>query len=198
MTSPPPDARPRLATLPEIHAAIWRELARAPLDRHHEWRTPTLATVRDGLPDARTVVLREVEASSGTLRVFSDSRAAKVAQLDVQPQAVLVMWSRRLSWQLRLRVVTTVHTDGLAVTSRWVRLSQSPAARDYLTPQAPGEPLTPEAATGATAPAVDRGHFAVLEAAVQQIDWLELHPEGHRRARFGGRPGAADAHWLTP
>ena len=195
MTGLPP---PRLETLAEIHAAIWRELARAPLDRHHEWRTPTLATVREGLPDARTVVLREVDASAGLLRVFSDSRASKVAQLDAQPQAVLVMWSRRLSWQLRLRVAVTVHTDGLAATSRWVRLSQSPAARDYLAPQAPGEWLAEGAAAGPSVPAVDRGHFAVLEAVVQHIDWLELHPDGHRRAALAGPAGAVDARWLTP
>jgi pyridoxamine 5'-phosphate oxidase len=199
MTGLPP---PRLETLAEVHAAVWRELARAPLDRHHEWRTPTLATVRDGLPDARTVVLREVDTSAGLLRVFSDSRAGKVAQLDAQPQAVLVMWSRRLSWQVRLRVAVTVHTDGLAATSRWVRLSQSPAARDYLSPQTPGQPLdealAPSAHPDRGTPAVDRGHFAVLEAVVQHIDWLELHPDGHRRAALGGLHSVADARWLTP
>ena len=32
------------------------------------------------------------------------------------------------------------------------------------------------------------------ETAVQSIDWLELHPDGHRRARLGAQERA----WLQP
>ena len=39
-----------------------------------------------------------------------------------------------------------------------------------------------------------REHVAVLAAQVQSMDWLDLHPEGHRRALFS----AAGAVWLTP
>ena len=36
---------------------LWQELSRAPHDRHHEWRTPTLATqgLGNNGPQARTV-----------------------------------------------------------------------------------------------------------------------------------------------
>jgi pyridoxamine 5'-phosphate oxidase len=184
---------PRLQTLPEIEAALWRELARAPRDKHHEWRTPVLATADGDRADARTVVLREVDPEERTLRVFSDSRSAKVAQLLAQPQGMLVMWSARLSWQLRLRVALRVETDGLALASRWARLKLSPGAQDYLSPLAPGSALP----GGPELPAPlqhDRGHFALISAQVQAIDWLELHAEGHRRAGFD----AAGARWLAP
>ena len=39
-----------------------------------------------------------------------------------------------------------------------------------------------------------REHFAVVTAKVLSLDWLELHADGHRRARFG--PGSAQ--WLQP
>ena len=136
MAEPEPE---RLQSLPEIEAAIWRELSRAALDRHHDWRTPVIATTDSGEPDARTVILREVDADARCLVFYSDARAPKLRQLRGQPQAVLVMWSRRLSWQLRLRVEMQVQTDGLAVTSRWATLRSSPAAADYLAPQPPGE-----------------------------------------------------------
>jgi hypothetical protein len=41
----------------------------------------------------------------------------------------------------------------------------------------------------------DRSHFALLEAQVLSIDWLELHVQGHRRARFGND---ATSCWLQP
>jgi hypothetical protein len=42
--------------------------------------------------------------------------------------------------------------------------------------------------------AVARSHFSVIVAQVLAIDWLELHPEGHRRALFSGVSG----QWLQP
>jgi hypothetical protein len=36
--------------------------------------------------------------------------------------------------------------------------------------------------------------FAVVTAQVQSLDWLELHAEGHRRARFESQ----GARWLQP
>jgi hypothetical protein len=59
-----------------------------------------------------------------------------------------------------------------------------------LSSQAPGDPL------GNTISARgERAHFALLEAGVQSIDWLELHAQGHRRARFSID---ATARWLQP
>jgi pyridoxamine 5'-phosphate oxidase len=184
-----------LASLAEIQASLWQELARAANDKHHDWRTPVLATVDGDAADARTVVLREVDVAGQALLFFSDSRAGKLAQVQTHPLGTVVMWSARLSWQLRLRVRLFAQTDGLAVASRWARLSLSPAAQDYLAPQAPGSVLahpTPRSPL-ANAP-LERGHFAVLTAQVLGVDWLELRASGHRRARFD----AEGARWLEP
>ena len=185
-------------TLPAVHTALWQELARAPHDKHHEWRTPVLATVDGEAADARTVVLREVNTDDATLLIFSDARAGKLAQLQAHPLGMLVMWSGRLSWQLRLRVQLSAQTEGLAVSSRWARLKLSPAAQDYLSPLAPGQTMTTELdekmPPSLASTAVERGHFAVLQARVLSADWLELHREGHRRARFDDQ----GARWLVP
>ena len=39
-----------------------------------------------------------------------------------------------------------------------------------------------------------RDYFAVIEAAIDAIDWLDLHPDGHRRAIFDAR----GARWVQP
>lgn len=190
---------PRLQTLAEVEAAIWREIGLALQDSRHEWRTPVLASADGDGADARTVVLREVNPEAKALAIYTDARAAKVRQLQARPRCSLVMWSPRLGWQLRLRANVHVHTDGLAVSSRWAGLRMSPAARDYLSPLAPGAAL--EVAPGesldhqtADSAATQREHFAVLIASVEAIDWVELHAQGHRRARFT----ATQAQWLVP
>ncbi len=185
--------RERLSTLPEIEDALWHQLTRATHDRHHEWRTTVLATVyqQDGVPaaDARNVVLREVNVAEKRLVVYTDARAAKAAQLRAHPHGSLVMWSSALGWQLRCRVRLGIEDTGLSVSSRWERLKLSPAAQDYLSPLPPGAPL--EATPAALS---ERACFAMITAQVEGIDWLELHPEGHRRAVFD----AGGARWVQP
>jgi hypothetical protein len=186
-------ATPRLQSLPEIEAAIWRELATAAREKTHPWRLMILCTAgAEGWPDGRAVVLRELQAESRTLVFFSDARAAKLRQTGEDGRAVLVLWSSALGWQLRLRVRLTVETSGLAVSSRWARLKMSPAAQDYLSPLPPGSDMPSR--TAAAPARSTREHFAVVSALVESIDWLELHAEGHRRARLD----AQGARWLTP
>ncbi|NBO03475.1 MAG: hypothetical protein EBV16_04705 [Betaproteobacteria bacterium] len=55
-----------------IEARIWQELQRATRDRHHEWRTPVLASLGpEQQVDARTVVLRRVDIEG---KVFEKKR----------------------------------------------------------------------------------------------------------------------------
>lgn len=186
------DAGPRLASLPEIERAIWRQLEAASTERAHPWRTAVLATVDGDAADARSVILREVTAADRRMVIYTDQRAGKVAQIAAHPHGTLVMWSHALRWQLRCRVRLTVESDGLAVTSRWARLQHTAAAQDYHAPHPPGALLP--APTGASAPASERACFAVINAQADSLDWLELHPDGHRRAIFDSR----GARWVQP
>lgn len=183
-----------LVTPSEIRQQIWKELSRATQDRHHAWRTPVLSTANaEGLVNARTVVLRQVDADAKQLQIYTDTRSCKVEELQSQANAVFVFWSARLRWQLRVRVLTTVLTEGPDVERLWERVKQSPSAGDYLTIAAPGTPIL------SNEKAVIRGeeqtpHFALVNAHVMEIDWLELARSGHRRARIT----ADDWQWLTP
>ena len=185
----------------EIRQRIWQELQRATQDRHSEWRTPVLATVsRQGAPDARTVVLRHADAKLSRLQIYTDSRSPKVAALADQPSAILVFWSKRLSWQLRVRVQMSVQIAGPQVEAVWDRVRQSAAAGDYLSAAAPGDVLPDEQADEqADQQALPEDptrphHLAILIAQVQEIDWLELARGGHRRALLGADTWA----WRVP
>ena len=115
---------------------------------------------------------------------------ARAAQLSDRPDGLLVFWSKRLNWQLRVRVTITLHTAGPVVDAVWARVSQSAAADDYLSPSAPGSALP----AAAPATAQQKHHLVVLSAEVHDIDWLELARGGHRRARLR----ADTCEWLTP
>lgn len=177
--------------LGQIEQRIWRELQAAG-ERGHPWRLMTLATVTpDGGPDARSVVLRRVDAEHRELYFYTDTRSPKVGQIAAHPKGAIVMWSPALGWQLRIQVDMEVMSSGLAVLSAWAQVKLTPAVFDYLSPVPPGSPLS--------RPSPERGsreHFAVVCCRVRSIDWLDLNTDGQRRARFG--PSAGEAVWLQP
>ena len=128
-----------LQTPKDIRQHIWKELGRATHDRHHAWRTPVLATATDeGGVNARTVVLRRVDAFDQVLEIYTDHRSSKVAELTMQPLGCLVFWSPRLHWQLRVRAEWSVHATGDYVASRWQAVRQTRAAGDYMSQIPPG------------------------------------------------------------
>ena len=182
----------RLTSLIKIEAEVWRQLELATHDKHHAWRAPVLATVDGDCADARTVILREVDARQKQLLTFTDERAGKVTQLLRHPRATLVMWSPALGWQLRCRVFLTLEMSGLAATSRWAKIKLTPAAQDYLARLPPGAPL--DVAVAVASEPLQREYFAVVSAQVLTIDWLELHRSGHRRAVFDEHGG----RWVQP
>ena len=185
----------RLATLQAVEAEVWRQLGEATATvtgRAHGWRTPVLATTDGQRADARTVVLREVDAANRHLWFYSDRRTAKLAQLTSHPDATLVMWCGALGWQLRCRVRLVLEAPGPATASRWARIKGSPSAQDYLSPLPPGTPRGTEPAEPPS-PSTDR-NFAVIRAALMSLDWLELHRDGHRRAIFDDQA----PRWVQP
>ncbi len=165
---------PFLDASPEF---LWGYLQKICNDSSNPARVITLANVDStGLPQARSVILREVEP--WCLKVYTDRRSPKVTQLQHQPDAQLLIWDAQRRWQLRVTAQTEVLTKGAAVEQLWQQIANTHAAQDYLTPQPPGAPLD------AVAPAEAEPQLAILQFNVNAIDWLELRREGHRRQRL--------------
>ena len=169
---------------------LWQELTRATHDRHHDWKTPALATTGiDGTPRVRTVVLRNADPVSWTLTVYTDTRSPKCAELMKSDTAQFVFWSARLHWQLRISTRARVHTSGALVDAAWLKVSQSRASKDYLGRVAPGSLFLNDAEVGRNSQNKQESqkgkdhHLTVLTFAVQSMDWLSLGREGHIRAR---------------
>ncbi|MDO9498548.1 pyridoxamine 5'-phosphate oxidase family protein [Falsiroseomonas sp.] len=188
------EARDLDATLAEA----FRLIARGVADRRHPFHTPTLATLAaDGAPSARTVVLRGFDAATRQLRIHTDRRAAKVAELNAQPRASLHMYDHGAAVQLRLSCLATLHADDAVAQSGWA------ASRDfsrmcYAIQPAPGTPCAEPPPAPADAEA-GRPNFCVVLLRIDRLEWLHLAAAGHRRAHFAwSGPGGPEAGWLVP
>ena len=192
--------------LPDILAHAWTLLVRGGADRKSPLHTPVIASVdAAGLPQARVMVLRKADPATASLRLHTDARSPKVAQLDGKPVAVLAYHPPE-QVQLRLTGTARVLTDDAAVEGIWNQ-STLFARRCYLAENAPGTPL-PGPSSGLPAwiegqqPTAEqiapaRPNFATLWIEVTAIDWLHLANSGHRRAVFRASDGWV-GEWLAP
>ncbi len=186
--SPPPD------DLDAILADCWTTLRRAVADRRHPFRLPTLATTNDGIPDARTVVLRHADPDTWTIACHTDKRSPKFQQLTQQPRCAWVFYDPRARIQLRLNTTASLHTADTIADGAWT--NSHPGARDcYRAVRSPSTPAPGPAAPEPGETESGRDRFAVVRARVLSIDWLFLHHAGHRRALF--RPDQPPV-WLSP
>lgn len=196
MTDPRP--RPSHAEdLDEVRAAAFALLARGVADRRSPLHTPTLASIGlDGMPRARTLVLRGFDAASRTIRLHSDRRSDKFAELSQNPHCALHGYDAAAQIQLRLEGAATLHTDDAVAEAGW-QASRPFSRIVYSVEPAPGTAI----AAPIPAPQDEvsgRVHFGVILVHIQRLDWLWLSSAGHRRARWDWLPGEERATWLVP
>jgi hypothetical protein len=183
--------------LTHVREHTWTGLSRAVADQSSPMRTPVLATVdMNGAPQARTVVLRAVDAEGWRVFWYTDIRAPKVAHLRGDARASLAFHDpvERLQWRLSGR--TCIRSGDANAAAAWAALSQV-SRRNYRTQLPPGTamPLPGDGIAGdAGEGETGRDRCAVIELVVGTGDWLWLLPRGHRRARIT-RDAAT---WLTP
>lgn len=172
---------------------VWRQLTRGVADAKAPARHPVLATVStDGLPEARTVVLRAAERSAARIEIHTDLNSAKVAALRHQPMAALHVWAPKPHVQIRLAARMTIRT-GDEVDRIWAAIPEASRGNYGVTP-APGTPIADDRAF---ARAPDRSAFAVLDGQIQWIEALHLGRDLHRRVLYRADAGWS-GQWLAP
>jgi hypothetical protein len=190
-------------TLDEALAHGLAELRRGVADRRHGLRTVNVASIgTDGGPDVRTMVLRAVDPVARTLRLHSDVRSGKIAQIARDSRVMVHGYDARARLQLRLRGHAAIDRAGAVADAAWAA-SQPMARLCYAPDIVPGSPIPAAPLPPATEEAGARAHFAVILVRFDMLEWLWLAADGHRRARFvwdqGGDGAAPDqAMWLAP
>jgi hypothetical protein len=172
----------------------WAELAHAVVKRQHAFHTPTFVSLDlDGAPVARTVVMRAVSTERAEIRCHTDRRSPKIREITRDPRVSWHFYAPELKLQLRLKASATAHFDDQVADDAWAKSSLS-SRRCYLAPSSPGaecaqpSPNLPEYLLGRV-PTLEeslpgRENFAAISTVVDEMDWLWLAADGHRRARF--------------
>jgi pyridoxamine 5'-phosphate oxidase len=181
----------------DLAAHALRLMARGAADRRTAFHTPTLSTIGlDGRPRARTVVMRGLDVADRLIRLHSDIRSAKVAELRRDPRVALVFYDAAAKLQARAEGMATVNAGDDIAHEAWGR-SQPMARAIYAGPVAPGAPI---AAPAQAEPPADGGeaNFAVIRCVFERLDLLSLQAAGHRRLLLRWNGAERSAQWLAP
>ena len=178
-------------------------------DRMSDFHYTVLSTVNEkNKPDARTVILRDFNVDSMTLRIHSDLRAKKNSHIKKNKNVILTFYDNKEKIQLRLRGEALIKES---YEKAWKGLSNS-SKRCYLVEQTPGiesikptsglpekyikfSPNDQESKNGLQ-------NFSLVLIIINQIEWLYLASQGHRRAIFSldrkKKDILVNSQWLVP
>lgn len=196
-------------TLPTFETEAWDLLRRASLDRHSPLRNLTLATISEGLPQLRILILRQVGKLVPMVELHTDIRSAKWPQLQSQAGCALLGWHPRHRLQLRLSGQAQLHHQDELASEAWAALPDS-TRLSYSAIMRPAQPVaTPAEGQKAytayeerhSASSADwKAHFGVIRIQISALEVLRLSRAGQLRARFqyAGSLPADTAQWLVP
>ncbi len=180
----------------------WTMLAQGVTDRASGFNTPVVASAdADGKPQARTMILRGVDAMAKTLTFHTDIRTPKITQWRQSEFVCVVFYDHKEKIQVRVEGTVYLHRDDLLADELW-HAARPTSQLAYAAHSAPGTSIAaPLPATVSLTPDTRRNFCAVV-IHVDTLEWLYLAPpndtQGNQRARFSWHDGVLTATWLQP
>ena len=189
--------------LEDFQKKLFQQLSRAAVDKRSPLRNLIVATVADGTPRQRTLVLRRFERDPLRCLFYTDVRSDKLDDLQKNNRVSILGWHSKQRLQIRLSGTAhwenqtarcRDHWDALPVWGRKSYATELPpgtriaAADDGLTELWREKPL-PEHTEYAYP------NFALLEVQIETMELLELARAGHRRAVWSAD---GTGSWVVP
>jgi hypothetical protein len=182
----------------------WQQLEKAPYQKKNPWRTAVIANINADQVSQRTVVLRRASKQERYLRFYTDARSAKISQ---KKEALSFSWLfYNATKQIQLRVQTQGRVVVVEESDKIWRDLPVYARSTYASIQPPGTIITepddglPPDFLSRTPAQTDaaRVNFLAVDNLVTELEFLQLHRAGHRRARWSWEEDTWQGNWLIP
>ncbi|MEM6688986.1 MAG: hypothetical protein AAF664_06135 [Planctomycetota bacterium] len=194
--------------LQRVEEYAWQSLVAASRSSRHPWSWGVFSTIdiceKAIRPRSRTVILRSVDPTNHSIDLHTDSRSAKVNQLQ-HHHASWLFYAEKQRIQLRVDGKASL-IDGQEAEYAWQNTSLA-SRSSYLATNAPGTPQsgsqppnTSDRFTNQDASERGREFFRVIRTNVESLEVLYLRRQDHVRFKidYSGSTNNADVNWLEP
>lgn len=188
----------------ELFDAAWAMLKEATINRRKPCHLANVATIGlDGRPKVRTVVLRDADAASRTIRFHTDARSQKVAELAANPHIEAHFYDQPANIQIRLSGVALIEaTDQPTARQAWSE-AKAMSKVCYRLDTGPGSAL--QAGDGYGYLPYEKGEtdpgeaqFRTVAIKMERMDVVELKYDANRRAVFKIVDDEVEGRWVVP
>lgn len=170
-----------------------RELVNGHSKRKHPFRYFTLATIENGLPRQRTVVLRKT-LQDMSLVFFTDSRTQKIKDLENNPEFSALFYNPKQLLQLRLQGRAEVITDKTEIETYWHTV-QAASRKDYTTHMAPSTTINNPDDVAYNS---ETNYFCPIKLVPNSVEYLRLKRPNHLRILFSKATTGWDGQFIVP
>ena len=167
---------------------FWTWLQKAKSNSRHPFRYPTVITSLHGIPNARTMVLRDIVEYQ--LIFFTDVRSPKVTELQRNPNLCTHMYDSKKRTQIIAKGVARIVQDHPKMKI-WKDAGRRRPS-DYTSSQSPSQPLTDGDNIEFFANSFEE-HFTVVSIDVNCVEILRLQNPTHQRWRW--KRNIDDGNW---
>ena len=176
--------------LKKINTYCWQLLVDGVTSYKNPFHYGVVITSTNTFPEARTVIVRFVNADEKIIRFNTDIRSPKFRQIHDNPNISWLFYDPSLRIQLRCKAIATIHTKDEIADEGWQQARLN-CKLTYTTPNPPGtlldEPFLLDLnRTEVSESELDeaRRNFSIVQTRVLSMDWSFLHYKGNRRALF--------------
>lgn len=192
----------------EILKKIYKHLDLGVLEREHPFHTPVFATVCDGAPQARTIVLRRFwRKNPRALAFHTHVGSPKVSEIKSNRNVSFAFYHAPEKLQICVNGTAEILTVGALHEEQWqatgffsrrAYAGLAPSRQSEKPTNGLPEDLTSRKPTPEESEA-GKSNFAVVFAEIKSIDCLELDVKGNRRSLFvWNQANELVTKWLTP
>ena len=183
-------------SLDQAWSSVVHELNRGALDRKHPFRFISLATISNQKPGVRYVVLRKVDEALNCY-IYTDSRSAKVTELQQNPSASILCYHPSKRVQIRMDGQVTLHQQDELSKTHWTNV-QGEGRKAYSSTLAPGLEISENIEAYHWHEAPTDENFTVINFRPITIEVLQLNKLEHLRAIFQREEDGWNKKWLVP
>tara|TARA_B100001564_G_scaffold342366_1_gene337917 strand:- start:451 stop:1014 length:564 start_codon:yes stop_codon:yes gene_type:complete len=179
-----------------IYKDIWLSLENAVVDRNSGFHTFALATINNGKPDTRTVVLRACDRNNNTISFHTNNKSLKIEDISKNNKVSALFYDKADKTQIRISGAAKIFNSDSYCKKKWDDMSKQ-SRQCYYQNIDPGESIdSPDKVKTILKDEISK-NFTIINIQIIKIDWLYLSHSGHTRAKFISEDNF-QGRWIAP